>query len=335
MGWQPLPMEPCLAKEIDMETSRDKWLRFACFLTGYNYQIVRRCSELSRKRVIKYTSSLLIICLLWGFIGYAFTGRYLRGEWYTCVMATFTMVFVIIQVERQIILSAKGNSLLSISRVVIALAMALIGTVIIDQIIFKEDIDKRKLLTMDEEVKKVFPGRAEELRKQIGEITSSIDAKELERKAITDDLTRNPFLPVYERIVQRDTALNESVTITKKNLPNPKVNLLSAIDKTIADLRMEKNKKDSLLLGLRPKIEADLKQNVGFLDELAVMHSLLSESFVSFAAWFIWFVFLLGLELLILVSKRGDEDNDYDKMMEQLQALHIEKIKLITKPVLK
>jgi hypothetical protein len=314
-----------------METFRDKWLRFGCFLTGFNYLIVRSCSELSRKRVIKYTSSLLIICLLWAFIGFAFTGRYLKGEWYACAVAMVIMVFLIIQIERQVILSSKDNRLLHGFRFVIAMAMALIGTVIIDQIIFREDIDKRKMLTMDAEVKKIFPGRAEELKKQIDEITLTIEAKELERKAITDDVTKSPFVPVYERTVQRDTALNESVTITKKSLPNPKVNLLGPLDKTIAELRLEKNKKDGVLLGLRPVIENELKQNVGFLDELAVMYSLLSESGVSFSAWFIWFVFLLGLELLILASKIGESENDYDKMMEQQMQLHFLKIQLLAK----
>lgn len=319
-----------------MNFMRQAWLRFGCFLTGYNFKIVSNSSELSIKRVIRYTSSLLIMCLLWASIGFAFTDRYLKGDSYACVAAMFIMIFLIVQVERQIILSSKGNRLLHVFRFVIAIAMALIGTVIIDQIIFKEDIDKRKLLTMDEEVKKVFPGRAEELKKQIAEIDHTIEAKEVERKIITDDITKSPFVRVYETTVQRDTAKNESITITKRNLPNPKVSLLEPLDKTIGGLRKEKAKKDSILLGLRPAIETELKQNVGFLDELEVMYSLLSESGVSFGAWLIWFVFLLGLELLILASKMGESENDYDRMMSEQMALHFRKISLLsekTKPV--
>jgi len=207
--------------------------------------------------------------------------------------------------------------------------MAMIGTVIIDQIIFKEDIDKRKLMTMDEEVKGILPGRAEELRRQIHEIDSTISSKEVERKAITDDVTKSPFISVYERIAHRDSLGNELVTIMKKQLPNPKVGLLEPIDKAIGSLRFEKAKKDSILLGLRPAIEAELKQNVGFLDELKVMYSLLSESGVSFAAWAIWFIFLLGLELFILVSKAGESETDYDRMMIQQMELHFKRIDLL------
>jgi hypothetical protein len=312
-----------------MRTFREKWLAFGCCLTGLNFHIVRSCSELSMKRVIKYTSSLLVISLLWAFIGYAFTDRYLKGTWFACIMGIVLMVFVVIQIERQIILSSKDNKMLHGFRVVLGIAMALIGTVIIDQIIFKEDIAKRKLITMDEEVKKIFPGRAEELKNQIAEIVSTIEAKEFERKAITDDISANPFVKVFERVVQRDTAKNESVTITRKNLPNPKFQLVEPLDKAILGLREEKSKKDSTLLGLRPVIEAELKQNVGFLDELEVMYALLSESGVSLCAWLIWFVFLLGLELLILASKIGETETDYDRMMAQQMNIHFTKIELL------
>src|SRR5687768_1886823 len=105
---------------------RQAWLRFGCFLTGYNFKIVSNCSELSIKRVIRYTSSLLIMCLLWAFIGFAFTGRYLKGDSYECLAAIFIMIFLIVQIERQIILSSKGNRLLHVFRFVIAIAMALI-----------------------------------------------------------------------------------------------------------------------------------------------------------------------------------------------------------------
>lgn len=312
-----------------MTSIREKWLRFGCFITGYNYNIVRDCSELSMKRVIRFTSSLLIICLLWAFIGIAFTARYLQGTWYSCLAGMLIMVFIVVQIERQIILARKKNPLLGLFRVTLAVAMAMIGTVIIDQFIFKDDIDKRKLMSMDEEVNRIFPGRSEELKRQISEIDHSINLKELERKAINDDVMRSPFLNTYERVTQRDSAGREQITIIKKNVLNPKTGLLDPLDKTIQGLREEKHKKDSILLTLRPAIEAELKQNVGFLDELEVMFDLLSESGVSLTAWLIWFFFLFALELLILVSKAGDHDTDYDKRLEEQMALHIRKIELL------
>ena len=55
------------------------WIRFGCFLTGYNYNIVRNSSEVAAKALKRYTSAMVIVCILWAFIGYVFTDRYLHG----------------------------------------------------------------------------------------------------------------------------------------------------------------------------------------------------------------------------------------------------------------
>lgn len=269
--------------------------------------------------------------MLWAFIGFAFADRYLKAEPYVSCIAGIIMIFLVIQIERQIILSSKSDRILHAFRLIIGISMALIGTVIIDQRIFKEDIEREKMLTMDEQVSAILPGRAEELKKQIDEITTIILSKENERKAITTDVSKNPFVMAYERQVQRDTSKNPITTTIRKQVPNPKVSMLEPLDRNILAIREEKIKKDSMLLDLRPNVEKELKANVGFLDELHVMYSLVSKSGLSFCAWFIWFVFLLGLELFILASKWGEKDTDYDHMMKQQMDLHLKRIDLMGK----
>jgi hypothetical protein len=308
---------------------RDTWIKIGCFLTGYNYNLVKSSSELTKKRVIKYTSALLIICMLWAFVGYAFTGRYLKGAWYECLLASVICVFLIIQIERQVILASEKNRVLFIFRSAIAIAMAMIGTVIIDQIIFVDDIDKRKISVLDQEVEKYLPSRERELRRQVFKIDSAIVDKESERRTILEDINKHPYIKTYKREVLRDSLGHETVSIHETPVPNPKFPLLQPMDKAIADLREEKSKKEAVLVALREVLVAELKSKVGLLDELEVMFGLLSESLVSFAAWFIWFVFLLGLELFIVVSKMGEEETDYDRMIKQQVMLYYRRIELL------
>ncbi|MFM7855180.1 MAG: DUF4407 domain-containing protein, partial [Flammeovirgaceae bacterium] len=108
-----------------------------------------------------------------------------------------------VQIERQVILSSRANKVPLILRGVIAAVMAVIGSVIIDQIIFKEDIEKQKIKGMNDEVNRVFPGKARELSQQIAYIDSTILHKENERKELVLDLTTNPTVPVYSRKVTR------------------------------------------------------------------------------------------------------------------------------------
>jgi len=115
----------------------NKWIQFGCFLTGYKYEILKGCSEISHRAVKRYTAALIIICTLWAFIGYSFTDKYLKAAWYFSIAGAMLFVLIILQVERQIILSdSKGKGKYWL-RAAIALIMAVIGSVIIDQIIFR------------------------------------------------------------------------------------------------------------------------------------------------------------------------------------------------------
>lgn len=143
------------------------WIRFGCFLTGYNYNTVRNSSEVAAKAVKRYTAAMVIVCILWSFIGYTFTQRYLQANLLGCIAGAAIAVVIIVQIERQIILSMHPNAGLFIFRGCLALMMALLGAVIIDQIILKQDIELEKISYVQKRVDDVLPSRTNELKKQI------------------------------------------------------------------------------------------------------------------------------------------------------------------------
>lgn len=158
--------------------------------------------------------------------------------------------------------------------------------------------------------------------------------KENERKALVDDISKNPTIPVYTRQVTRqniDTTTSETVTRTTSQIQNPKMALLEPLDAQIASLRQEKIKKDSMLLGLRPIVKAELGKNVGFLDELDIMYSILGDSGVSLAVWLIFFLLLFAIEVFVLVSKWNEAETDYDVLVRQQEELHRRRLELLAR----
>ena len=186
------------------------WIQFGCFLTGFNYDIVKNSSEAAAKTVKRYTAALLIVGILWGFIGYSFTDRYIHAGTWLSLIGAFLFVVIIIQIERQIILSIDPTKWLYIFRGVIAIMMAIIGAIIIDQIIFKEDIELEKISIIDERVKKALVPESEELRNLIDTLASSISKKEAERAGLIQDIARNPKTPSYSSQTSTRTAGNSS-----------------------------------------------------------------------------------------------------------------------------
>jgi hypothetical protein len=312
-------------------------------LTGYNYGIVRNSSEVAAKTVKRYTSAMLIVCILWAFIGYVFTRRYLHGGTYGSVAGAIILVLIIVQIERQIILSINPTVWLYLARGIIACTMAIIGAIIIDQIIFKEDIDLEKINSIEERVKKALPPKTEELRSQIASLDSAISKKEEERLALIKDVEDHPTTKVFSTqsaVRSEKRTIIDSVTgkpiVTERsapqmvtvssNIPNPQIGMIAPLEKTISELRIQKLAKDSALLNIRPALEKEISSKVGFLDELEVMYRLITRSNVALIVWLLWFFFLFGLEMLVLISKVNEKETDYEKTVKHHMALQVKKL---------
>ncbi|MES2478094.1 MAG: DUF4407 domain-containing protein [Bacteroidota bacterium] len=324
------------------------WIKFGCFLIGYNYDIVKNSSEVSAKAVKRYTSALLIVCILWSFIGYTFTNRYVHGGTWGSLVGSLVFVVIIIQIERQIILSINPNKWLYVARGVIAILMAIIGAIIIDQIIFKEDIDLEKITFIETRVKKALIPKTEELRNQIANLDTAIYKKEIERTNLIADIERSPTTLVYsiisstrtEKVTKIDSTTGKPVTTeksapvsvtTSSNVANPKISIIPPLDETIKNLRAHKTEKENSLLNIRPQLEKEISSKVGFLDELEVMYSLITRSGVALSIWLIWLLFLLGLEMLVLISKINEKENDYERTVKHHMNLQIRKLDIIAK----
>lgn len=314
---------------------KDWWLKFGCFLTGYNYHIVKNSSEVTAKAVKKYLSAILIISCVWAFIGFFFAQRYFKSDILGSIIGSIILVFLIIQIERQIILSIGKNKWSTFFRVIIGLVMAILGSIIIDQIIFKEDVEKAKITEIQNEVNELLPTKTKELKNQIAQIDSLIILREMERNEISNEISLRPTIsiPSSEGEYEKDS-LGKMVLVGRKvtntSIPNPKAEMIPQIDGQIASLRESKNEKESQVINMQEVLESELKSKVGFIDELSTLFKIISSSAVAIFVWTLWFLFFLTIELFVLVSKIGDTGNDYDKTI--LHQMDI-RIKMLEKLV--
>ena len=317
---------------------RNLWLKLGCYLTGYNYFILQNSSEASAKTVKKYLSALLIISLIWGFVGYNFSQRYLHTGLGGSLIAAGIMIIMIIQIERQIILSMGKNNWVVVFRIIIGLIMAILGSVIMDQIMFREDVEKYKISHVQEEANLILPQKTLELDNQIRQIDSAIFLKETERTSIINEITKIPFvrsttsetkhIPVKitgKDGEKRDTLLRRT-DYTLTDITNPKVKLLPDIEKQISLLHEQKSLKENSKINIREDLEKELRSKTGFLDELKLLFEILLSSGIALAMWILFFVFFLAIELFVLVNKFGEKENDYDAIIVHQKNVRIRMI---------
>ena len=323
------------------------WIRFGCFMTGYNYNILRNCSEAAFKSVKKYTAAMLIVCILWFFIGFTFAQRYLALSVPGCMLAGMLATVIIVQVEKQIVLSINPGRLLLIFRGCLALMMSVLGAVIIDQILFEKDIEIEKISYVSEKVDMILPSKTEELRRQIAALDTTIEKKEEERRSYMDDISKHPYQTLLNTTTEsktvpvpgktssgRDTIIhkkeNTSTIMTSKVL-NPKAAFIPSLDSTIGALRQQKILNEKELRDIKPTLEMKMEASTGFLDELKVMVRLISSSRVALSFWLLWILFFFFIEMLVLFSKMGDQSNDYEKAVLHHMNLQIRRLNVLEK----
>lgn len=302
---------------------------------------------MTAKAVKRYTAAMMIICISWSFVGYAFALRYLKASAWGCLVGAVIAVVIVVQIERQIILSIHPGIGLVVFRGLLATIMAILGAVIIDQIILKQDIELEKITYIQARVDTVLASRAKELKIQMLSLDSTIQAKEKERKVLIEDISKHPLIKnvttksqsIPITIIHKDSKGKDSSAIEMKtstnivvgNVANPKQAFIGFLDSTINKLRKQNAAKEEKLLNIRPELENEIKNKIGFLDELEVMLNLITKSFFALGFWLLWLIFFFSIEMLVLVSKLGHKTNDYDKTVLHQMNLQERKLDVLAK----
>ncbi|MFZ4860759.1 DUF4407 domain-containing protein [Sphingobacterium sp. Mn56C] len=314
---------------------KDWWLKFGCWLTGFNYKLVKHSSEISSKNVKKYTSALLLIMLVWVFIGYTFAMRYLHTGIFGGVVAALICAFVILQIERIIILSSKLSKVSTAFRVVLAVIMALIGSFIMDQIIFKEDIELKKVQLMDERVKDAVKNSEADLRNQIASYDSTLLNLNQKASFISSELQKNPVIVTSytNTSVTRDREGNNVNTTNSTNksiLENPKKFELEQTLKQIEALTNKKFEVEASIGPLKKQKEEELRKTSGFIDEIEILHSVITTSNLALFIYLLFLFFFLSIELFVVSLKLWDSESDYDKLIRHQTEVRLKMLEKLS-----
>lgn len=313
----------------------DWWLRFGCFLSGHNYQILSECSEASKRDQKKITSAMVIITIIWSIIGYIFSNKYLNfGPWFS-IFGSIFMAVLIVQIERQIILSAKLNHWAKFFRVLLGIIVAIIGASIIDQYLFANDIQKIAQASVESKALKESNIAKNAYQSAIGQLDSTITLEKINYQKLQTQILRLPATLAGGGGGKKYDASGNLISEQQSSrIPNPEIANLrafqSAIQSKIILLEKEKIQKgEAYALEVKNKAQEILNRQPGFLDELnALINYLLDFDPYPTALIFylIWFLFFLLIESLVLIIKSSHHENDYEKVVDYQQNIRIRRL---------
>lgn len=298
-----------------------------CFLIGWDKKILSECGEASFRQYRKLLSAISIMMVLWGTIGYCFADRYINIE--SCALklcVALAFMFIVLCVERVIILTVGKARLMSVMRVLLALCMALLGSCIFDQIIFRNDIQQAIQEHREDVIGNTITKRLAIYDGDIQRITQEMDSLSKATIALNEELQKRPVIKgtnvsTQEQVVGVDENGKpqkvRTQTVNTVTLANPLAEQLKANNDQIQiysgqleQLRLDKKE-------VAEKVREEMSQRApGFIEELEATLKVVSQSKVSLAFYIILFCFLTFLELFVLTIKMSENKCDYELIVE-------------------
>ena len=297
------------------------------FLIGWDKNIMKECGEASYRQYRKLLSAICIMMVLWGTIGYCFADRYLNVE--SCFLkacVSLAFMFIILCVERVIILNVGKAYAMGGMRFLMAICMAILGSCIFDQIIFRNDIQQAIQEQREEIISKTITKRLSIYDSDIQRISQEMDSLSEATIALNEELQKRPVIKgtnvsTQEQVIGIDENGKpkkvKTQTVNTITLANPLVEQLKANNDQIQiysgqleQLRLDKKE-------VAETVRAEISQRApGFIEELEATLKVVSQSKVSLAFYIILFCFLTFLELFVLTIKMGENKCDYELIVE-------------------
>lgn len=310
------------------------WIKFGCFLTGWNSKILSQCSEASYKHLKKYTAALLILIIMWGFTGFCFAQRYVDAPLWGCIVSAFIFIIIVIQIERQIILTVGTNKWGTCFRFFIAIIMSVLGSAILDQIIFGDDIKRKMVEITDRQVQEQLPMRLNVIDARLRELQIEIDSLDKVNMKLNEEIAKQPTIKTiststtYKNERQEDGSYKKipETTVSTNPMANPRIKQVEANALNLERLRKQQDDFIQNKMNVENDLRKELSSNVGFLEELRAMIEILSTRIEALIFYLVIFGFLISLELFVVTSKVGDKKCDYDLIVEH--QLNIKKAAL-------
>lgn len=295
------------------------WIKLGCKLTGWSSSVLSQCSEASKTQLSKYTSALLILMIVWSITGFCFAQRYIGLPIWGCILVSLVFVTIVVMIERQILLALHPTKKLAVFRLVIAIIMAIVGSSIFDQTMFGKDIDKQMADTIELQT-------ADLTQKRVSNIDSKLMAFQIEKDSLNKvnselqaDVNAHPWIiqksvtnSQDRLVVNGKIKVVNNPSVTTNQVANPKQIAIAANNEKIKQIVLQENDLNKKKLTVEEDTRKECQANVGFLEELEAMVSIVTTRTVAGIFYVIFFLLLMSLELFVVTSKMGDEECDYE-----------------------
>jgi len=279
-------------------------LKFYSLLVGENPELTKNFQESSKKKIIVNANLLMIPVLLWLVNGFLISRVILENGLGISIMIGLFIGLIIFLFERSIII-AKSNLGISIIRIILGMIIAVLGSVTIDEVLFKNDIDN----IVNEMVR-------ENVDKRKNKIDSTYNSV-ITLQRIKVDSTKSKLDQLTEDFQKEADGNGGSGLSGLGNIAKSKRDLMYREQKYY---EIESSKLDTLLSNFQnDKISAEKEYKESFNDKglllrVEALAKLISNNLYCKIIFILYFSLVLLLESMVVLFKLVGEKSVDEKL---------------------
>jgi len=292
-------------------------LSFFCQITGTDYQILKEDTQLSKNKVRLMGSVIFIPVSLWFLNGFLLA----RHTFSLNIILALSMAFVVgllIFIIEQAVILAKGGKWIVRFRVTLGLIVALLGATIMDEQLFKQDIQRQLAEDYQNKEQVLQKTIDNHYQAQIQALTIDIQQKE----EIWQKASQAYLAEADGTGGSKSKGCGKICQEKKKRAESCYANYKMA-QKALTQLQEEKKQQFS------QQKELLQNQTAGFLTNIKALHQIIKNDNWALLIYFLIFGFFFSLEFLVIIFKLTCDETNYErkiKMIEKIGQQRMQKI---------
>lgn len=294
-------------------------LRFACFITGDDYQMLKSDTPSSRKKVFTLVSVLCLPVLMWA-INITLVMTVIMNEPLLISLAGGIIAAAIIFVIERSIIMANGSKPVMVFRVVLGFLIAVLGSVAFDEVIFKADIDQQ--LSDMKETKKNEAREA--VRQHYHKLIQKQDQELGKRKLDWDQTLTEAQREADGTGGSKQRGISE-ITRLKLKVASQKE----------TEYQRAKTERDSISQDgdgkekeATEKVESEFRDHA-LLQRIKAMFDLVQTEFFVAALYAVITLLLFCMEFMVVILKLTLPKSNYELKMEMIEEIGKRRMKRI------
>lgn len=296
-------------------------LKTACAFTGDNYQLVAVDTPASKKKIVAMALAMMVPVLMWIFNGFMLSYQVLETGLGWALLTGLVCGVIVFCIEKLIVM-ANGNGWLTLFRVCIGIIVAALGSIAIDEVVFKKDIDTSIASIKVNAIEQSKVEAATEFIKLNG--YENLDSAIKNAQAKYDEAEKaviqeaDGTYGTGNKGVGRITALKDKKAAARK----------TDLDKLIAQKAVMDEEKDKSVKEAGEKTNAFFNEHALLIRIKALFRLVVKDGYMLIT-YILFTLLLFFFEFLVVILKLIWKKTNYEKKLEMIEEIGQRRIEFL------